>query len=144
MSDDRFSFSSGAMSSGAKPRYDLIPLWALERIAVRFGEGAAKYGDNNWMRGLRDRDYIIDRINHLIEHAYRLKERVAAEQPPYVDDDAAAIILNAIFIMGWERANVNPVNVAGPTVTMPCRTDYELPDPDQGHGAGDGFGGQDF
>jgi hypothetical protein len=32
-----------------KPRYDLIPLDALRRLAELMARGARKYGDNNWM-----------------------------------------------------------------------------------------------
>lgn len=101
--DDRHTFASGAMSSGKKPRYDLIPLWALERIARRFELGAIKYGEDNWQKGARDRDFIIDRINHAIEHLYLLCELVKNDQWTD-DDDAAAVILNSIFVMGWQRA----------------------------------------
>lgn len=31
-----------------KPRYDLIPLFMLDRIADLYMRGADKYGDNNW------------------------------------------------------------------------------------------------
>src|SRR5688572_28092504 len=53
--DVKHTFSSGASSSGRKPRYDLIPLWALERIAKRFQIGAEKYGENNWQKGVDDK-----------------------------------------------------------------------------------------
>lgn len=104
--DDRHIFPSGAMSSGQKPRYDLIPLWALKRIAARFQLGARKYGVDNWQKGLQDRDFILDRINHAIEHLYILRDHVqggAIASPS--DDDAAAVVLNAIFVMGWQQRN---------------------------------------
>lgn len=108
--DDKHTFSSGASSSGMKPRYDLIPTWALRRIAQRFGEGAIKYGEDNWKKGLTDDVFIIDRINHATEHLQLMKDRVKAFKgiktaaPVDVpDDDAAAVILNAIFVMGWEQ-----------------------------------------
>jgi hypothetical protein len=101
--DDKHTFSSGASSSGMKPRYDLIPSWALERIAKRFAEGAKKYGENNWQKGVTDKEFIIDRMNHMVEHLYKKIEAVrAGEINP--DDDMAAVILNAIFVMGHERA----------------------------------------
>lgn len=100
--DDRHAFASGAMSSGNKPRYDLIPLWALARIARRFELGAGKYGEDNWQRGVADKPFIVDRINHAIEHLYLLRELVKNDQWAD-DDDAAAVILNSIFVMGWQR-----------------------------------------
>lgn len=105
---DIHAFGSGAKSSGRKPRYDLIPTWALERIARRFELGAAKYGVDNWQSGLRDRDFIFDRINHAIDHLLRIRDEVNSVKipPPLADrdDDAAAVILNAIFVMGYQQA----------------------------------------
>lgn len=103
LKDDRHTFSSGASSSGRKPRYDLIPLWALQRIAKRFEMGAEKYGENNWQKGVDDKAFIIDRLNHLIDHAHLAIEHVR-DETINSDDDLAAIILNAIFAMGHQRA----------------------------------------
>jgi len=62
---DIHAFSSGAKSSGHKPRYDLIPTWALERIARWHGEfpdtgktwptgGAVSYAAECGSNGERD------------------------------------------------------------------------------------------
>lgn len=105
--DDRYTFASGAMSSGQKPRYDLIPTYALERIAHRFELGAAKYGVDNWKKGARDDEFILDRINHAIEHLMTLKDLIHSDVEiawEAHDDDAAAVILNAIFVMEYQRA----------------------------------------
>lgn len=104
--DDRHTFASGAMSSGRKPRYDLIPTEALARIAARFEYGAIKYGENNWQKGVHDKAYILDRINHAIEHLMNLKDHVhyGDRLEELVDDDAAAIILNVIFVMEYQHA----------------------------------------
>lgn len=108
--DDRHTFSSGAKSSGTKPRYDLIPTWALQRIARRFELGAAKYGVDNWKKGLGDREFILDRINHAIDHLLIIRDRIRSGgiQIPTGDDDAAAVVLNAIFVMGYEMEQVLP------------------------------------
>ncbi len=49
-SGKRVEFKSGMKRDTAedKPRYDLVPLWALKRLAELYGRGAVKYGDNNW------------------------------------------------------------------------------------------------
>jgi hypothetical protein len=110
--DDRHTFSSGAVSSGRKPPYHLIPAYALARIANRFKLGADKYGVDNWKKGATDRDFILDRINHAFEHLINLKEQVAAGDGETVetfdDDDAAAVILNAIFVMEWQVQRARP------------------------------------
>jgi hypothetical protein len=106
MSDEIHQFSSGAKSSGRKPRYDLIPAHALERIARRFELGAEKYGVNNWKKGADDKDFILDRINHAIEHLLIMKDRIHDDEGygSAVDDDAAAVCLNAIFVMEHQNA----------------------------------------
>lgn len=64
-------FESGAKSTERKPRYDLIPTAALEREAIRMGEGAAQHGENNYRKGKDDPAFVTDRINHMIEHALK-------------------------------------------------------------------------
>jgi len=64
----RHRFSSGAVRSEVKPRYDLIPLVALRRLANRYGLGAVKYGDYNWLKG--GPDFVKDVPNHIIEHIF--------------------------------------------------------------------------
>lgn len=61
-------FESGAKSSEQKPRYDLIPVEALRREAVRMAEGAAAHGVNNYRKGANDPAFVTDRVNHAIEH----------------------------------------------------------------------------
>jgi len=105
--DDRHTFASGAMSSGLKPRYDLIPTYALERIARRFELGAAKYGENNWVKGAQDRAFILDRINHAIEHLLHIADLIKGPNVvPWrdIDDDAAAVVWGAICVMEYQRA----------------------------------------
>lgn len=100
--EDIHTFSSGAASSGMKPRYDLIPPFALKRIAERFSLGAAKYGDNNWMKGVNDREFILDRLNHAVEHLYNVINGIHHPVDSN-DDDLAAVILNCIFAMAYEE-----------------------------------------
>ena len=51
-----------------EPRYDLIPMGALRRIALTFAEGAKHYGDRNWEKGM---PYSV-MVNHLMEHLAKL------------------------------------------------------------------------
>jgi hypothetical protein len=67
----KYVFSSGATSSEKKPRYDLIPMSALQKLAARFAYGAAKHGDLNYRKGWDDPEFIRDRVNHLIEHTLK-------------------------------------------------------------------------
>ena len=42
---------SGSKKDTGKLRYDLIPAYPLERLAVVYTIGAAKYDDWNWLKG---------------------------------------------------------------------------------------------
>lgn len=92
-------FSSGAKSSEMRPRYDLIPLRAQEREAIRMAEGAMVHGENNYRQGLGDDDFITDRINHLFHHIllYSAGDRS--------DDHLAAIRCNTGMLIWLEEAS---------------------------------------
>jgi hypothetical protein len=58
-------FESGAVRDEAELlRYDLIPQEVLDALAEVFTEGAKKYGDRNWEKGLP----ISSTFNHLMRH----------------------------------------------------------------------------
>jgi hypothetical protein len=104
MADDIKRFESGAESSGAVLRYDLVPRNFLERVAARFGLGEAKYGELAYRKGLRDRAFIIDRLNHLQQHlqAYIAPQNVDEA----MDDNLAAIGWAAAFLCEVEADRV--------------------------------------
>ena len=67
--DDAFQkFESGAVRSpdAQGVRFDLISPIALEAVAATYAEGAAKYSDFNWERGMP----VHDLLNHAIRHIY--------------------------------------------------------------------------
>jgi len=114
LGEDKHVFTSGAASSGRKPRYDLIPTWALQRIAARFQMGAEKYGENNWQKGASDKAFTLDRLNHAIDHLLLVRDQIHDDVPfashelftaGSADDDLAAVILNTIFVMSFQRSN---------------------------------------
>jgi hypothetical protein len=110
--DDRHAFASGAKSSGKLPRYDLVP-WDIfaPRLAARYQLGSEKYGDDNWMKGIAamDRDFVLDRANHMLEHAMRAVAnlRYQLDHAPGAgridDDDFAAVIWGAICCMAAQK-----------------------------------------
>lgn len=59
-------FASGSVrdSRVGKGRYDLLPVDALRRVALRFEEGAAKYGEHNWRKGQPLSRYMDSAIRH--------------------------------------------------------------------------------
>lgn len=55
---------------GDQVRYDLISPIALERLAATLAQGASRYGDRNWEKGLP----FSDTLNHLLRHIYKYIE----------------------------------------------------------------------
>jgi len=71
MTDDKMLHESGASTSTC-PDLSQIPYSALEMLAERFKLGEAKHGRHNWRRGLGKTSYALERVNHIIRHAYHL------------------------------------------------------------------------
>lgn len=61
-------YNSGAVRSkdAEGTRYDLVSPIGLAAVAAACAEGAAKYGDFNWERGMP----AADMINHALRHVY--------------------------------------------------------------------------
>ena len=77
-----------------KPRYDLISPLAEERIARRLAEGAEKYGERNWEKGVPISRCVASALRHL--HAYRRGE---------IDEDhLAATACNLMFARHFEES----------------------------------------
>lgn len=67
--EDVHKFDSGAVRStdADAVRFDLISPIALEAWAKTCAEGAAKYGDFNWEKGMPAHDLL----NHALRHIYK-------------------------------------------------------------------------
>lgn len=63
------NFTTGAVRSkdADATRYDLISPIGLEEVARTCAEGARKYSDYNWERGMP----VHDLLNHAIRHIYK-------------------------------------------------------------------------
>jgi hypothetical protein len=92
-------FETGASSSELKPRYDLIPLEALESVATRFALGATVHGDHNYQKG--GDDFWQDRKNHLVEHLFKYIHGDTS------DDHLGAVLCNAAML-AWKESNDRP------------------------------------
>ena len=68
VSGSKVSYETGAVrSSDAElTRYDLVSPIGLAAVAAACAEGAAKYGDWNWERGMPANDMV----NHALRHIY--------------------------------------------------------------------------
>jgi hypothetical protein len=87
---------SGASSSYCSD-YTQIPLEAMTALADRFALGAIKHGRGNWRGGLPDKDYVRERLNHIIRHAMTLQAKLEGLLPWDEDDDAGALIWGGCF-----------------------------------------------
>lgn len=71
-SGKRKEFASGMRRDldEGKPRYDLIPIPPLTRLADLYARGAVKYGDSNWQ--LADSPEELQRFKaSFLRHAYQ-------------------------------------------------------------------------
>ena len=69
-SGTRREFDTGAvrdMQEG-KGRCDLLPPLALLRLAKHFEEGAKKYGERNWEKGIPISSFIDSALRHVFKY----------------------------------------------------------------------------
>jgi len=66
-SKDTHTFDTGAKRSTFPYRYDLISPVGMARLATTCDEGAKKYGEHNWEKGIP----VSNLVNHVIGHLYR-------------------------------------------------------------------------
>lgn len=66
-SGQRRTFTGGAQRDRAKGkgRFDLICAWAMEKIAKHFEEGALKYEDRNWEKGMPLSCFVDSALRHI-------------------------------------------------------------------------------
>jgi hypothetical protein len=95
-SGNHTSFVTGSVRSDDtdKPRYELIPVEALERLAMLYTRGAKVYGPNNWSRGQPFRRVF----GSLLRHAFAWAKGERDE------DHLAAVAWNAFALMYFEEA----------------------------------------
>lgn len=95
-SGKRQEFESGMVrdTQEGKPRYDLIPVEGLHRLADLYARGAEKYDENNWQKGQPYSRAYASLFRHLI--AWREGDRT--------EDHLAAVAWNAFALM-WYEAN---------------------------------------
>lgn len=60
-------FKSGAVrgKEDSNARYDLITPIGLRRLAETCGEGAIKYGDENWLKGINCKNLMNHALTHI-------------------------------------------------------------------------------
>lgn len=63
---EQFRGSEGVKYDDRKPRYDLIPVFALDQLAEVYRVGAEKYADRNWEKGMRWGRIFAALMRHLL------------------------------------------------------------------------------
>lgn len=93
-SGKRDTFESGAKrdTQDEKPRYDLIPIIPLRRLADLYMRGAKKYGEHNYQKGIPFSRIYSSALRHLHEFAEGLTE----------EDHLAAVVWNCFSIMFYQ------------------------------------------
>lgn len=99
-SGKREQFETGAVrdTQEGKPRFDLIPVEALNRLAKHYANGAKKYGEENWRKGLP-----LDRcFSSALRHLYQYKMGDDSE------DHLSAVVFNVFCILTNEEVMQEP------------------------------------
>lgn len=117
---DVVKFQTGAVrsSDAEATRYDLVSPIGLEAVARTCAEGAAKYGDWNWEKGMP----VHDLLNHAIRHIYRY---LAGDRSEDHLPHAAWGLLAAIHSEAlWPHLNDGTLRGPGctPPGATPCST----------------------
>jgi hypothetical protein len=69
-SGQRQSFVTGSQRDkrDGKGRYDLLPMFALEQLALHFEQGAKKYGERNWEKGQPLSRFVDSALRHIAKY----------------------------------------------------------------------------
>lgn len=102
--DRKSPFKSGASSSGSLPMYDAISIHLLDRLAARLSHGAEKHGKYNYRKGLNDKEFILDRLNHAFRHLKLAIDSIENEEISE-DDDLGAVLCGIQFAIEYQHRN---------------------------------------
>lgn len=94
-SGERREWSTGSIrdTNENKGRYDLIPEYALWRVAYQYQKGAKKYSENNWLKGQNLRTYLDSAIRHLFNFKAGFRD----------EDHLAAAAFNVLALIETEK-----------------------------------------
>lgn len=104
--EPKVEYTTGGVrgNPGGKGRYDLLPPYAIHRIARHFENGAVKYEDRNWERGLP----VMRYLDSALRHTFQLLDGDTSE------DHAAAAIWNLMCYMQtlyWVEEGLLPLEL---------------------------------
>jgi hypothetical protein len=81
-----------------KVRHDLIPAWAIEKIAEVYTYGAQKYDDNNWWKGMK-----WWKVSGPLERHYNKWKRGRIQDEESNCYHLAMVAWNAIALMCYQK-----------------------------------------
>jgi hypothetical protein len=121
------NFDTGAVRSNdlENLRFDLIHPIALIALARTYGEGAKKYGDFNWERGMP----ASSLLNHAIRHIYLFLSGDRSE--PHLPHAAWGVMAAIVSMELWPELNHGTLRGCGCTIDdhvahMQLQLDQEL------------------
>lgn len=102
----RQDFVNGAIREpvNGRGRFDLLPGYAITKLAQHFENGAAKYADRNWENGI----YVMRYLDSCLRHLFKLLSGGQSE------DHAAAALWNiACYIqtLHWVETGELPTEI---------------------------------
>ena len=102
-SGQRRSFPTGAVRDvqNGKGRFDLLPPKAITRLAKHFENGAVKYGDRNWEKGINISCYMDSALRHIFKYLDGMND----------EDHLAAAAWNILCAIQTEIENPDMQNV---------------------------------
>lgn len=112
MSEDIRNFNTGAVRSkdADDTRFDLITPIGLEAVARTCAEGALKYGDFNWEKGMPAHDIL----NHAIRHIYKFLSGDRSE--PHLPHAAWGVLAAIHSLEVWPELNEGTLRGEGCTL----------------------------
>ena len=91
--NEQFADGSQRDSREGKGRYDLLPVYAIKRVAVHFENGARKYDERNWEKGQNLCRMLDSAKRHIDEYLGGLRN----------EDHLAAAAWNILCAIDTER-----------------------------------------
>lgn len=119
-SGDRTQFASGAVRDAAKGRgrMDLVPMLTVWLISRIYEDGAHKYAENNWMKGIPIRAYVKSALNHLTKYMEGMRDE------PHLTM-AGWNILGAIYTAAMVKLGRYPKEYGDMTYDVPVLSAHE-------------------
>ncbi|KKL96051.1 hypothetical protein LCGC14_1848370 [marine sediment metagenome] len=103
MSEEKHEFKTGAVRSRLDDvRYDLVSVYALARLAATYAEGAKKYGERNWEKGME----ASNLVNHTLQHIFSWLQGDDNEE-----DHLAHAFWNLATLMHFEETRPDLIDI---------------------------------